>query len=100
MSLNNPATPGVSASYGSYVGNSTLNKAIPHGLGKIPSGVIWIHASAGGWIVGGIGSIFGLESNVQYATAVTAPNATNFYVGNDNKSANLNGQTYYWGAFG
>jgi len=89
---------------GTYTGNSSANRAIPHGLGRIPKYVTISNTS-----IATIAYIFGNDpAKVQYAPAgasfaVTAMTATNFYVGNATEyaqSVNLNAATYYWIAFG
>ena len=99
--MNNQQNP-MSSTNGTYVGNDTVNRAIPHGLGKIPSfvfvvdqsnsGVFSIHQKAGGFIflLSGGGKL-----------AVTAMDATYFYVGNATSypnSGNSNGVTWAWSA--
>lgn len=90
---------------GSYTGDGTVNRAIPHGLGVVPKIVILLHTGEE-WhrIYGGYANILynidGMDSGL---IAVTAPDATNFYVGNAAdylKSANSNGAAYRWAAIG
>ncbi len=89
---------------GSFVGNNSANRAIPHGLGYTPSRVILsansqyynnITIQVPGWISRSM-------SAVDYHMAVTAADDTNFYVGNAsqyNYSGNGTGITYTWVAF-
>ena len=87
---------------GSYVGNATANRAIPHGLGVTPKIILLCKAAD----LRGFG-IFGAQGHIiQFSAAshnVTIPNATNFYVGNVDSyltSANESDITYYWVAIG
>ncbi len=95
---------------GTYAGNDTVNRAIPHGLGVTPK-IVFISDTQAGifcWfrIFGGLAQI--LYFRILVATAgkyaVTIPNATNFYVGNAASytySANeTDSGTYYWVAIG
>lgn len=89
---------------GSYVGNNTVNRAIPHGLGVTPQFVqIWqpqeywfiLHTA----MAGNIGYISPLA--IQY-DPVTLKDATNFYVGNAldfSRTANTVARGYAWAAF-
>lgn len=97
------------ATSGSYVGNSSANRAIPHGLGVTPKIVLItgfttamtyyslhrIHESLGR---------ITYEWGSNYASLpVTAPDSQNFYVGNSSdygKSANAQDYNYYWAAIG
>lgn len=106
---------GAAITQGSYTGNNTANRAVAHGLGTTPKVVIIIcvgtlsAADAGHFIINsGVGAI----SAIIYASAtttkeahlsVTAPDSTNFYVGNATNygnSANAGSETYYWVAIG
>jgi len=99
MSINNQITPSTS---GSYTGDSTANRAIPHNLGRIPSIVI-----IGGTLTGGAMIIYGIyPGEIQYITAgmraVTGMDNTNFYVGNVanyGETANFAASGYVWAAF-
>ena len=100
---NNSAKMAVIAS-GSYLGDDSVNRAIPHGLSVIPK-IIHIrrgdHATVFTIITPGY-----VDSTYDASTthlAVTAVNSTNFYVGNAtsyNSSANGGGLTFYWVALG
>lgn len=88
---------------GSYTGDSSVNKAIAHGLGIIPKLVLLVlsSGSSGKFFMVQSGWMSGEVAGVEYGTTVTAWNATNFYVGNVSSyagSANLSGTTYYWAA--
>ena len=94
---------------GSFTGNSTVNRAIPHGLGRTPEYVflvLWFSATQ--FHVGRLlsdGKIFGQEDDgtAIITLTVTAPDATNIYVGNatDYKNSfNYTGETTYWFAVG
>ena len=86
---------------GSYVGDDTVNRVIPHGVGAIPKIVFICKADRNYQINVTSGVIYTLTGNAYLA--VTVPTSTNFYVGNatsyDN-SANYNLITYYWVAIG
>lgn len=90
----------------SYVGNDTANRAIAHGLGKIPRFVTMVDANGAYGtmvLVNGTAAIYQGSNTANTIYAVTGPDATNFYVGNAAAyptSANGNGITYYWTAVG
>jgi hypothetical protein len=87
---------------GSYYGNSTPNRAIPHGLGKTPKMVRIFKNDMGG----GEGTIFediGIIRSMYDASTntytVTKMDDTNFYVGNSSSypgSYNNTETTYVW----
>jgi hypothetical protein len=87
---------------GSYVGDNTNNRAIPHRLGRIP-GYIFVNDrsfSSGGRI----GFISGAtQTTYSFSTvAVTAADSTNFYVSHNGGAPpdfNLTGTTYDWAVF-
>lgn len=83
---------------GNYVGNNTVNRAIPHGLGAAPK--INLYTRVNGVYYACFGASIDYTSySVSSNNAVTPTDATNFYVGNAseyNESANSNGVTYYW----
>ena len=87
---------------GSYTGDDTANRAIAHGLGRIPSVVII--KQAGAWaalIVKGVANIGVFWTTPQNAQAVTSMDATNFYVGNAGSfpnSGNATATSYFWNA--
>uniref|UniRef100_A0A6M3KUA1 Uncharacterized protein n=1 Tax=viral metagenome TaxID=1070528 RepID=A0A6M3KUA1_9ZZZZ len=87
---------------GTYTGNDTANRAIAHGLGAVPKLVFirnetdfsWIH-----FLAGTTGFITFITDASTDALPETAPDATNFYVGNAtnySQSANKNTQSYQW----
>lgn len=84
-------------SYGTYVGNDTANRAIPHGLGRVP---VLVHILRASWgvnyhIIRGDAYVSGNGT----LRAVTPADAINFYVGNAgdySQSANANGQNFFW----
>ena len=84
-----------------YVGDSTANRAIPHGLGRIPKIVIAIESVDGSglnYILMGA-QVVGMGGGAGSRLVVTAADGTNFYVGNAANytySANLTGKTYTW----
>ena len=90
---------------GNYTGDDSVNRAIAHGLGVVPK-VVFI--ASGVWT-------YRIQQLLAYIywddrstptlgqQAVTAPSATNFYVGNAAdylQSANLNTQVCQWVAIG
>lgn len=93
---------------GTYTGNDTVNRAIPHGLGVTPK-IVFIHEAVLGDIWFRITDLRASLNwgNIEAATAgtfvVTIPNGTNFYVGNVSgydRSANSNTVVYDWVAIG
>jgi len=86
---------------GSYTGDSSVNRAIPHGLGVTPR-LILLSTSLGNsfYAINGTGTwivCFGGGGTV------TTPNDTNFYVGNATNyawTANLTATGYRWVAIG
>lgn len=103
MPVSNPALTTVS-SKGTYTGNDTANRAIPHGLSRIPSAVlIYVVASenTNRWIDGNNSdAVVSLTADLE--RAVTAMTDTNFYVGNAaeySHSANSNAVNYGWVAW-
>lgn len=101
-----PITAVSSINSGSYTGDNSVNRAIPHGLGSIPCLVVIFNTQAvdtGGdslyHIVTGIGRIYYGGGGANSRLTVTAPDATNFYVGNATgyaNTANENLITYSW----
>lgn len=94
--INNPAT-GAAATNGNYTGDDTVNRGIPHGLGKVPKLVRLLYQATPYTMIKA-GEIAGPSMY-----AVTAWDATNFYVGNASgyhNSANGTGIPYYWVAIG
>lgn len=99
-----PAAGGASSS-GTYAGNNAVNRAIPHGLGVTPRFIFIVHSNFGPIFFEMIGRAAIHYENGAAANnlAVTAPDATNFYVGNatdTGQSANDSATTYYWVAIG
>ena len=90
---------------GTYVGDSSVNRAIPHGLGGTPSVVIIkMRAVDHVYIIMEYAALINdFGGSVQVSHAVTAMDATNFYVGNAAgyvESGNLTGgYDYDWVAF-
>lgn len=88
---------------GSYTGNDTANRAISHGLGKVPK-LIFFQATNTIVEISGLSVRLGVYNAMisglpTYASAVTAADATNFYVGsaaNYEYSGNGDTHTYYW----
>ncbi len=102
MPLNNPATGFATLASGTYTGDDSVNKAIPHGLAVAPQLILiisnqgyhfWLSLGDAGWISGNFSG--------QPRLAVTAIDATNFYVGNATSypgSANQTAAAHYWTA--
>lgn len=88
-------------SSGSYSGNGTQNRVIPHNLGKTPK-YVWVtgeHASAASVLYVNTGS--NLNSSALARVPVTAWDTTNFYVGGPTTFAgNEVNYDYYWLAIG
>lgn len=94
---------------GNYVGNASVNRVIPHGLGRVPKMVLiaditnYIHLLNP---LFGASLLYALISGASSAIGtigVTAMDNTNFRVGNATsypQSANANGVGYYWVAIG
>jgi len=83
---------------GTYTGDASDNKAIPHGLGGIPKIVI-ISQDGQPAIAHIMRDEAGIRNDNVAFLAVTAPNATNFYVGNNANYAqtmNFNLTAYSW----
>lgn len=93
--------PAPALTSGAYTGDSTVNRAIAHSLGAIPKLVFIMRgASSYGWYreMSGVAAISYKYNGANDALAVTAPDATNFYVGNATSyfySANDN-NVYNW----
>jgi len=85
---------------GSYNGNDAVNRAIPHGLGRIPNIVIVKNHTAGTiYLIDVTGSMSIQAGASDFIVSVTAPDATNLYVGDGaNKFANDSPKVFYWGA--
>lgn len=95
---------------GNYTGNGTQNRAIAHGLGRIPK-VIMVAAYEAGvnsirtyWWNPSQSEIIMINENgvtLDMSTSFTAPDATNFYVGDAiNFYANVNAKAVKWWAIG
>lgn len=101
------APTALAALTGTYTGDSTVNRAIPHGLGVTPKVVLITTDKAAAVmfrIYDNVAKIFCVGSAVDDNLAVTAMTSTNFYVGNATdymSSANHDApETYYWVAIG
>lgn len=95
-----PAAGGVAITLGSYAGDNSVDRAIPHGLGITPK-VIFI--TSGAFMFAEMYYLSKIYMLVAAFHVITIPNATNFYVGNAAsyfQSANATGTTYYWVAIG
>ncbi len=104
------ASVAIVTSAGTYTGNSSANRAIPHGLAVTPKFVFIADTtasdSAGGstyHLITGIARIYHTAGGANSSLGVTVMDGTNFYVGNATayaSSANNNAVTYSWVAFG
>jgi len=100
--LDNPWTP---YRTGTYAGNDAVNRAIPHGLGRVPKLVIVASLDAASGVnMSGFtytdAALHNIAAGINYA--VTAPTSTNFYVGNVANlpnSMNVSTVNYTWIAF-
>jgi len=97
------------ATYGTYAGNDAANRAIPHGLGAVPTMVFICNTLGYDYIyriVRGFGLIYWQSDTPGMGTRlVTQVDDTNFYVGdgvNHTQSANASagGTTYAWATMG
>lgn len=93
-----------SVTSGSYTGNDTSNRAIPHGLGVTPK-VVFIFALGGttGLLRIYDDRVYFVSSGADSSLVTTSWTSTNFYVGNAGsyaQSANANLQDYAWVAIG
>lgn len=97
----------VGATVMAWTGTGLANKAIAHGLGRVPKLIFGTDSAA--WFMEMASfttTIFCEDSTSPYARGgltVTAMDATNFYVGNAGNyyaSANVNGYGYYFVAIG
>lgn len=97
------ALTGKVSSSGNYTGNDGANRAIPHGLGRIPNGLIIVE-----YVTPNVfkqspplnGNIFRWGSTTMYTVSIL--DATSFYVGHATSyvnSANGNAKVYMWVAF-
>jgi hypothetical protein len=102
----------VSMSTGSYTGNATQNRAIPHGLESIPRLVLIFHSTGTtiylAFLNSNYAKIFclrGLSGTASFhINSVTAMDVINFYIGAGagmwEISMNYSGYVYYWIALG
>lgn len=103
MPLDNPFGA-VKIGEGTYTGDDSVNRAIPHGLTVTPK-IVLIHCNAVAQFRIAIGEAKVLHASAASfdESAVTAMDSTNFYVGKATsypKSANENTRDYYWVAIG
>jgi hypothetical protein len=92
---------GIAISSGSFTGNSTANRAIPHGLGVTPK-IVFVFFTAVATYPAYVGIIQSSGGGVQIDfdgknTAVTSLDSTNFYV---TSGTNINTVQYSWTALG
>lgn len=87
-----------------YVGNDSANRALAHGMGRIPNVIfLWETSFNNFWIIigGSTNMIYMANATAIITRAVTAADATNFYVGTAGAfptSANVAGTNYGWRA--
>lgn len=92
--------------YGSYAGDNTVNRAIAHGLGVVPTVVLICNLNSMYWFRisrANATILFCLQPAETSGVSVSELNSTNFYVGATGgylKSANASGEAYYWIAIG
>jgi hypothetical protein len=87
---------------GTYTGDDAVNRAIPHRLGRVPAMVIIFNGARTREYCLAQAAALIFYAQADTATAVTAPNATNFYVGSAGvmgESANLGTVEYAWTAW-
>lgn len=97
---------------GHYAGTGVANKAVAHGLGKIPLLIIIEEdtSNTDQFIItntnGGSNPISAWEHkqsstyHAQWGYGITPPDSTNFYVGDTLAKANDGSKSYYWVAIG
>jgi hypothetical protein len=96
-----------SISTGTYNGDDTADRAIPHGLGVVPKLVLISTSDALFLFLSSLVDQYlrfqtGASPSVGGSYVVAAKTATNFYVGDAasyTNSANASGNVYYWVAF-
>ena len=101
MPISNPPLVRPEVARGSYSGNDTANRAIPHGLGALPQAVFIFNENGMifYWENTGVAEICYLLSTTSGNHAVTVMTDTNFYVGNAanyGQSANAVGTDYQY----
>jgi len=103
MNINNPPPPGVEITNGAYTGDATVNRGIPHGLGRVPK-IVFLTWDGQAWeFIIQAAFVTALTDAAVSTQAVTTPDATNFYVGNaasHMEAANQNLAGYHWFALG
>ena len=91
-------------STGTYTGNNSANRTIPHGLSTTPKAVYIINTDFNNWFrIFTDANIYMEAGTGSTKISVTAPDGTNFHVGNSGdfgQSANNNTQGYRWVAIG
>jgi hypothetical protein len=92
---------------GTYTGDSSANRAIPHGIGAVPSLVLIFDNTSGydavNYNIGAsTGRIASRSTTSVFGYNVTLQSTTNFYVGNATnytQSMNVTGNSYRWVAW-
>jgi hypothetical protein len=90
---------------GTYTGDNSVNRGMPHGLGTTPKLVIIVEDSATYYfiLIAGLDTVNRFSSGGWGYIAVTAKDSTNFYVGDSSSyrnSANSGSHDYFWVAMG
>ncbi len=83
---------------GSFTGNASDHRAIPHALGVTPKFVYIVDTTGGHQYTQVAGWDYTITVVDRTFNPETAMNSTNFYA--SNATTNLNGRVYYWVAMG
>lgn len=100
MPLNNPSGTALDVTTGTYTGNASADRAIPHSLGKTPKLVFVRNGDEVNFIFASAAVKYIPNGNAYVVAAMTS---TNFYVGDAAsyaETANANAQAYTWIAMG
>lgn len=103
MAVNNPPTSSLDSDTGTYTGDDTANRAIPHNLGRKPKVVLIYGFSYFGYMLYEDDGIIHYCGSTNGAKSVTTMTDTNFYVGNVanySETCNKDTRDYYWTAIG
>ena len=88
---------------GTYTGDASGGRAIPHGLGIAPKLVFICTTNTDAMLwrqLAGIDKLFSVSDSATGKIAVTTMDSTNFYLGSDHPGANYTAFVYYWVAIG
>lgn len=103
MPIYNPPPSGLAIATGSYTGDDSNNRGIPHGLGTTPSLIVILNDTGAGSPRDALltGGVFVRDDDTLAIDTPTAPDSTNFYTGtNATLALNTSGRTYKWWAIG